>query len=254
MTAHPSSRRLAGMMGSQLLPAPARRFARLLVDLRPAKPIRGDVSQNGEYSYLRWLLPAEWPRTLVEVGANDGVTLSNSRNLLLDGWRGVLVEPHPTTFSRLQANTAGTNVHLFNCAASESDGEAQLYEDTSKGGSNLMATLTTADNTWYDHTRSDRSLPVGLRRLEHILDEANFDHDFTLLSTDTEGHDTSVLAGLGEYRPRVILTERWLRVTGDALAKQALLTQLGYIVVDRLACNEVYVYREWLSELPHLHD
>jgi len=224
-----------------------------MVDLRPAKPLRGDVSQNGEFSYLHWLLPPNWPKTLVEVGANDGVTFSNSRNLLLEGWRGVLIEPHPRTFERLQANTANTDVLLYNCASSDVDGEAELFEDTGSDDSNLMATLVTVDNSWYESTRSTSSIRVSLRRLESILAEAEVPHDFTLLSTDTEGHDPSVFRGLGDFRPRLILTERDLHVSENALEKQAILTGLGYIYCDLVACNEIYVHRDWLGDLPHLH-
>lgn len=241
------------MFASRVLPPSLRRHARLMVDIRPAKPIRGDLSQNGEYSYLRWLLPESWPRTLVEVGANDGIRFSNSRNLLLDGWKGVLVEPHPVTFRQLEQNTVGTNAHLFNCGASESAGDADLFEDTAGDKSNLMATLTTENNWWYERTRSTSSTRVQLRRLDSMLNEAGYPRDFTLMSTDTEGHDASVLRGMGDFRPRVVLTERALTITDDALLKQALLTECGYIYCDRVQCNEVYVHVDWLGHLPHLH-
>jgi FkbM family methyltransferase len=240
------------MIPTRMLPRGIRRRARLMVDLRPASPLRGDLSQNGEFSYLSWLVPDDWPKTLVEVGANDGLTFSNSRNLLLAGWRGVLVEPHPRTFEHLKANTADTDVHLFNFAASESDGQAELFEDTSSDQLNLMATLVTVDNSWYQKTRSTSSVGVTLRRLDSMLSEAGVPLDFTLLSTDTEGHDTSVLKSLGNFRPRLILTERALSVSADALEKQTVLTRLGYIYCDRVGCNEVYVHHDWLQSLPHI--
>jgi FkbM family methyltransferase len=242
------------MIGTRVLPSGAVQHIKRMVDLRPAKPIRGDVSQNGEYSYLNWLIPSNWPKTLVEVGANDGKTFSNSYNLLRAGWKGVLVEPHPGTFAKLQANTAGTDVRLFNFAASAEAGEAALFEDTAAGDSNLMATLTTANNAWYDQTRSGTSLKVQLRRLDWMLEEAGTETDFTFMSTDTEGHDAAVLEGIGVFRPRVLMTERALTVTEDALRKQALLTDLGYVYADRVHCNEVYIHRDWLAALPHLHD
>lgn len=241
------------MLGSGLLPLKLRRFARLTVDIRPAPVQHGDVSQNGEYSYLRWLIPDSWPQTLAEVGANDGVTYSNSRNFLEQGWRGVLVEPHPLNFRRLQANVVG-DVALFECACSAEAGEAALFDDTGSGGAQLMATLVTADNDWYRHTRSNRSVMVELRRLDDVLNEARMPFDFTFLSVDTEGYDHSVLAGLGEFRPRVVLTERALREVDDAMRKQELLTAAGYLVVDRVGCNEVYVHRDYLGDLAHAMD
>ncbi|WP_341927816.1 FkbM family methyltransferase [Nocardioides psychrotolerans] len=240
------------MLGSALLPSSARRFARLAVDLRPARPQWGDVSQNGEYSYLKWLIPSDWPRTMVEVGANDGLTYSNSYNLLRDGWKAVLVEPHPENYKRLVENTGSVDAILFEAAASESAGSADLFEDTATDGHNLMATLQTTDSAWYDATRSDRSVPVKLRRLDEMLDEAGFDHDFSVLSADTEGHDAAVLAGMGAYTPRVILTERDLNIPAQAHVKQQELTRRGYLVVDRVGCNEIYMHRDRILEAPQI--
>lgn len=38
---------------------------------------------------------------LLDIGANDGVTFSNSRQLLLNGWSGTLVEPVPACVDKL---------------------------------------------------------------------------------------------------------------------------------------------------------
>src|SRR5215831_14999276 len=38
----------------------------------------------------------------VDAGAYDGIVGSNSRALFLNGWRGVVIEPNPRTFARLQ--------------------------------------------------------------------------------------------------------------------------------------------------------
>ncbi len=38
---------------------------------------------------------------LLDIGANDGLTLSNSRKLIELGWTGDLVEPSPNAFQKL---------------------------------------------------------------------------------------------------------------------------------------------------------
>lgn len=40
--------------------------------------------------------------TLLSVGENDGITFSNVRALIERGWKGVLVEPSPKAYARLQ--------------------------------------------------------------------------------------------------------------------------------------------------------
>lgn len=46
--------------------------------------------------------------TLLEIGANDGVTLSNSQLLIENGWKGYLVEPGRKVFDKLYT------LHEFN--------------------------------------------------------------------------------------------------------------------------------------------
>ena len=41
--------------------------------------------------------------TALDIGANDGVTLSNTRRIILDGWNAVLVDPAESAYKRLKA-------------------------------------------------------------------------------------------------------------------------------------------------------
>ena len=60
-------------------------------------------SQNQEEEVFLQELPKLG--RLLDIGAFDGVNLSNSRALLEQGWTGVLVEPSPITFGQLIHNT-----------------------------------------------------------------------------------------------------------------------------------------------------
>ena len=53
----------------------------------------------------------------VELGANDGITQSNSKRLeLFFGWKGILIEPEPNNYSKLTRNRSKRN-SLYNVAA-----------------------------------------------------------------------------------------------------------------------------------------
>lgn len=67
-------------------------------------PSRIDFSSHGQPIYLRRFLSPSVPATLVHVGAGDGVFQSNSREFLLEGWQGVLIESDPALFERLNRN------------------------------------------------------------------------------------------------------------------------------------------------------
>jgi hypothetical protein len=66
-------------------------------------------SQNGEDGIVErifCLIGAE-TRTCCEFGAWDGICLSNTRRLLLEGWSGLLIEADPKRFKKLKDNYSG---------------------------------------------------------------------------------------------------------------------------------------------------
>jgi len=68
-------------------------------------------SQNNEQQIIMKYFGDRKGR-LLDIGANDGVTLSNSRALMLSGWEGVLVEPSPQAFARLSNVYGSTSAVL----------------------------------------------------------------------------------------------------------------------------------------------
>jgi hypothetical protein len=65
---------------------------------------RNDFSQNGEDGIITAILSVIGCtcRVCCEFGAWDGVHLANTRSLLLNGWRGVLIESEPSRFACLR--------------------------------------------------------------------------------------------------------------------------------------------------------
>jgi FkbM family methyltransferase len=69
--------------------------------------------------------------TFVQIGAFDGVAGDPIRPLMLEneGWTGVMVEPHPDAFARLQRNYVAQSQRLkfLNAAISNEPGERTLF-------------------------------------------------------------------------------------------------------------------------------
>jgi hypothetical protein len=67
--------------------------------------LRGRFSHANEQSilakYIEKLLPGDAPRTVVDIGAGNGVRWSNSYALLLAGWKALGVEADPQKFALL---------------------------------------------------------------------------------------------------------------------------------------------------------
>src|SRR4051794_33175526 len=144
-----------------------------------------DVSQHGEAGMLAALVETDWPRYLVDVGAHDGRSLSNSFPFLQLGWGGVLVEPLPEAFAQLASLYAGrADVHCVQAACAESEGDREMSV-----GSDAPIAMTSS-------LRAGGELTVRVRTLTSLLDEYAAPSDFSLLLVDAEGMDREVLAGL----------------------------------------------------------
>jgi hypothetical protein len=85
--------------------------------------LRGRFSHANEQSilakYAEKLLPKDRPRTVVDIGAGNGVRWSNSYALLLAGWKALGVEADPQKFALLsKVYGKFPNAHASNSLAS----------------------------------------------------------------------------------------------------------------------------------------
>lgn len=85
------------------------------------------------------------PGRLLSIGENDGVTLSNARALLLHNWEGVLVEPDPAAYKRLdRLYTHNFRALVYNCAIGVESRKQKFYSagtHLNRGDTGLLSTL-----------------------------------------------------------------------------------------------------------------
>ena len=190
----------------------------------------GAQTQHDEDAVLKRLLKG-YPRPyLVDVGAHDGRSWSNSRGFMLRGWHGILVEPLPKVFAQLAyVYRNNPNAACLNLACTDSSGEQQLFVGTD-GDTGMGSSLCADDNEWFAGMRSDTTITVKTETLTSLLDQANWPQDFALLLVDAEGMDYEVLRGLdfSRYRPAVIVTEEYMANPAKHEAKYAMLRANGY--------------------------
>jgi FkbM family methyltransferase len=155
----------------------------------------------------------------VEIGANDGLSCSNS--LFFErkrGWSGVLVEPSPSTFEFLKNNRSPSN-EFYNCACVSFDYKDDFIEFFY---SNLMSTTVHSDedlNKYRDHAESGnlflarneylRNFRVPARTLESLLISSKAPDLMDFFSLDVEGNELEILKGLSHinYRFKYIVVE-----------------------------------------------
>jgi len=175
----------------------------------------------------------------VELGANDGVSTSNTLYLeKYRGWRGVLVEPIPELYRQCVKNRPKAKV--FNCACV--DGLDPSVTSAEMTYCNLMSIVNDAFQNEEDRKKwlewgekaqpgvRARRIVVPARTLASVLDDCG-SPDIDFLSLDVEGYETQVLRGLQLERHR----PKWILVETRLTPVETLLGQLGedYEVVER---------------------
>lgn len=106
-------------------------------------------------------------RVCIEVGAWDGYYLSNTANLWLNGWRGILIEADPARYASLVQNVKGHDCCCIDALVG--------YE--------------------------------GSCTLENVLKKHNVHEEIDFLCIDIDGDDYYVFESLRALRPRVVCCE-----------------------------------------------
>jgi len=134
--------------------------------------------------------------SLLDIGANDGRTISNSLLLIEKGWSGVLVEASPIAFKKLKREHENNeNVFCINKCLSDQNGKTTFYHNIDhygKGDTDLLSTIVRSSfedsSRWFKFSSFEiecfdfktfyESLPIK---------------KFNFLSIDIEGMDLSLL-------------------------------------------------------------
>ena len=208
---------------------------------RRARPlVRSRPRLRARLARIRWALPRARPETpleqvifefaraypdafFVQVGANDGVYRDPLRDeIRARRWRGIMVEPLPSSFERLRANYGGNSrIVLENAAIADEDGHRELYylRETSSEVRSMPV--------WYDKlgtlhrdviVKHRPAIPDFDQRLTtaevpcltfESLCRKHGVRTVDLVQVDTEGHDFEIvkLIDLDALRPKLLMYE-----------------------------------------------
>jgi FkbM family methyltransferase len=197
-------------------------------------------AQHGEDRWLDVFFGGKRNGFFVEVGAYDGIVLSNTYYFETLGWRGVLVEPDPEKANKCRANRPQSQV--FECAAVASPTATEVSFYSVQGGQ-VYSTINMTDahrRRLSEYGLAFKETRVPARTLDSILDAAG-SRAIDLVTIDVEEGELEVLRGfdIKRWRPRVVMVETNSRFRTAAIRRY--FVDNGYVFRRSIGINDLYV-------------
>lgn len=177
----------------------------------------------------------------LDLGANDGVTFSNTRALAELGWCGVLVEPSPQAFHRLKSNYDEKKgcFYFYPYAIGTKNGKVTLYESgqlVNKGDVALVSTLIEKETDRFKSVTSYTPIDVDCFRWKTFKNRL-YKEEFDFISIDIEGLEYEVIQQMDLSKTKLICIE----TNGNQEKKQKLDALLAeFKVIYTSAENLIY--------------
>ena len=201
-------------------------------------------SQNGEDILLWEFFGNTSDGIYVDVGAFDGIHLSNTYSFERAGWKGICIEAHPTYFPICQANRPGAACIHSACVGPDAPSSISFQAEELGLLSGIGASKTAGMEQRYERRGmtfdgfSQVQVPtvtVDAALARHFPHADRID----LLSVDVEGAEADVLAGL-TVPVRLVVVE----AHNDEAARQLtrIMAAKGYFLSRHLSENLFFAH------------
>jgi FkbM family methyltransferase len=214
---------------------------------------RQSFSQAGEDLKVEELIGQV--RWFVDIGAHDGISVSNTLYFALLGAHGICFEPVRETFAKLRwLHILNPRVRTVKCGISDQSRKATMI------AADFVSYLPETEDlahTKLSKIHESTSETVALLRFEDAIEGLNLPAECDLLSIDVEGHELNVLKSINFtqhiFRAVVIETHlmdgegRYKWRHRDLEAIESLLAKHHYEAVDRTWVNTIYLHANEIS-------
>lgn len=206
--------------------------------------LHGGVAACGQDILVHELVGQKQGGVFLDIGANDGVTISNTYYLESKfGWTGLAIEPIPSVFEKLKMNRACRAIH--GCVTAV-PGNAKFIEVV--GGPHMLSTLATHNTGLTARRLAKKAKKKGatLNEIEvkcYNLNELTRLHGITkvdFLSVDTEGGELDILKSINfdELPVKVISVENNYYVNSI----RSYLESKGFLYIGTFKVDEIYLF------------
>lgn len=134
---------------------------------------------------------------VLDIGANDGITLSNSKLFIDNGWEAHLIEPSTSYGKIIELYEENENVSFYNFGIGTTDAIVEFFESGSilnNGDKNLVSSTIPTDR-WKQQTSFEKKQVPFLTfetfvKLHFSVENPTFD----FITIDAEGFDWDILS------------------------------------------------------------
>jgi len=166
-------------------------------------------SQNLEQNYILEYFKDK-RGTFIDIGANDGLTLSNTRALAELGWRGVFVEPSPKSFEMLKKNYEGLKgFYFYQVALGDHNGNAILQESSSlltSADVGLVSTFEASEMQRFNKICTYEPVTVKMYKWKTFMNRLQV-KTFDFISLDVEGFELHILPDMDLSKTSLVCIE-----------------------------------------------
>lgn len=148
--------------------------------------------------------------TFCSLGENDGITFSNVRALAERGWSGVMIEPDPEAFARLEKlYLEYKGLYTYNYAIGDHNGKKILQKSSSllkTGDTGLVSTFNASEMERFKSVVSYTPIEVQYYTWRTARNRWSI-QKFDMISMDIEGDEIKVLPDIDLKDTRLICIE-----------------------------------------------
>jgi FkbM family methyltransferase len=189
---------------------------------------------------IRQYFPNKKYGRCIEVGAVDGIYLSNTLHFEQSGWDVLCIEPIPNYYNKLKKNRKNS----LNFAISDENKDSVEFtvvrlsnsNESAISGLNIQKELIPLHSKWNPELKK---IKVSCRRLDWCIEKYFNFEDIDFISIDTEGTELDVLKSfdVNNYNIKLLVVENNFNDSDIELY----LNTKGWIKDKRVEVNDFYI-------------
>jgi FkbM family methyltransferase len=210
------------------------RYRKRKISIKKKKEEMKQYSQNDEEKKILEYF-GDFKGTLLDIGANDGQTFSNSLALIERGWSAVLIEPCEAAFDKLsELHADNVEVILVKCAIGETNGLVKLFASGPHLKDNsdvaLLSSVKESETERWKRTGVQfQEEEVVLQTFASLQNDLGFpQYDF--ITIDCEGLDLEVLRQIDLSHTKLVCVEH----NGQEPTKQGIIEYCRQFDLDKI--------------------